>query len=74
MSGTPPDRLAAPVLVAHPAGRSSTRWVVLALLFAASFVAYVLRTNMSIAGERMMTDLGLTQVQLGMVLAAFAWG
>ena len=46
----------------------------LALLFAASFVAYVLRTNMSIAGERMMTDLGLTQVQLGMVLAAFAWG
>ena len=29
---------------------------------------------MSVAGERMMGDLGLTQVQLGAVLAAFAWG
>jgi ACS family glucarate transporter-like MFS transporter len=46
----------------------------LALLFAASFVAYLLRTNMSVAGERMMGDLGLTKVQLGAVLAAFAWG
>jgi len=59
---------------ARPAGRSSIRWRILGLLFAASFVAYILRTNMSIAGERMMRDLGLSQVQLGMVLAAFAWG
>jgi MFS transporter, ACS family, glucarate transporter len=29
---------------------------------------------MSVAGERMMRDLGLTQVQLGVVLAGFAWG
>jgi ACS family glucarate transporter-like MFS transporter len=29
---------------------------------------------MSIAGESMMTDLGLSTVQFGMVLAAFAWG
>jgi MFS transporter, ACS family, glucarate transporter len=36
-------------------------------------VAYLLRTNMSVAGERMMGDLGLTQVQLGVILAAFAW-
>ena len=62
------------MLSARPAGRSTIRWHILALLFAASFVAYILRTNMSIAGERMMDDLGLTQVQLGMVLAAFAWG
>jgi len=40
----------------------------------ASFVAYVLRTNMSIAGEKMMDDLGLSKIQLGMVLSAFAWG
>lgn len=39
----------------------------------ASIVAYVLRTNMSVAGEHMMRDLRLTQVQLGVVLAAFAW-
>jgi ACS family glucarate transporter-like MFS transporter len=40
----------------------------------ASFVAYLLRTNLSIAGEAMMTDLGLSKIQLGMVLSAFAWG
>jgi len=39
-----------------------------------SFVAYVLRTNMSIAGEKMIADLGLSKIQLGLVLAAFAWG
>jgi ACS family glucarate transporter-like MFS transporter len=53
---------------------SSVRWVILALLFCAGFVAYVLRTNMSIAGKSMMADLGLSQVELGLVLAAFAWG
>lgn len=54
--------------------RSHTRWYILALLFSASFVAYLLRTNMSVAGERMMGDLGLSRIQLGAVLAAFAWG
>ncbi len=50
------------------------RWLILALLFAASFVAYVLRTNMSVAGESIMADLGLSTIQLGAVLSAFAWG
>ena len=54
--------------------RTHVRWSILALLFMASFVAYMLRTNMSIAGENMMTDLGLSTIQLGMVLSAFAWG
>ncbi len=54
--------------------RTHVRWVILALIFIASFVAYVLRTNMSIAGESMMADLGLSKIQLGMVLSAFAWG
>jgi len=54
--------------------RSHVRWVILALLFVASFVAYVLRTNMSIAGENIMADLGLSKIQLGMVFSAFAWG
>jgi len=48
--------------------------VILAILFMASFVAYVLRTNMSIAGESIMAELGLSQIQLGLVLSAFAWG
>lgn len=64
-----------PLTVSHPVGRSSSvRWIILALLFLASFVAYVLRTNMSIAGESVMADLGLSKLQLGTVLAAFAWG
>lgn len=54
--------------------KSSVRWRILALLFCAGFVSYVLRTNMSIAGKSLMTDLGLSQMQLGFVLAAFAWG
>jgi ACS family glucarate transporter-like MFS transporter len=54
--------------------RTHVRWVILALLFMMSFVAYVLRTNMSIAGENIMADLGLSKVQLGMVFSAFAWG
>ena len=53
---------------------TQVRWNILALLVALSFVAYLLRTNMSVAGQRMMGDLGLSQVQLGWVLAAFAWG
>jgi len=53
---------------------SRVRWVVLALLCLVSFIAYVLRTNMSIAGEAMMKDLGFSELQFGMVLAAFAWG
>jgi len=56
------------------APNSYVRWKILALLAFASGVAYVLRQNMSVAGERMMGDLGLTQVQLGIVLGAFAWG
>jgi len=58
----------------NPGRTSHARWRILALLTLASFIAYVLRTNMSIAGERMMGELGLSQVQLGWVLAAFAWG
>jgi ACS family glucarate transporter-like MFS transporter len=40
----------------------------------AGFVAYVLRTNMSVAGAPMAAELGLTHVQLGVVLGGFAWG
>jgi ACS family glucarate transporter-like MFS transporter len=53
---------------------SGVRWVVLALIVLASFIAYVLRSNMSIVSATMMTDLGLTEVQFGMVLSAFALG
>ena len=51
-----------------------TRWIVLAIILLASFIAYVLRTNVSIVGEMMMHDLGMTETQLGMVFSAFAAG
>jgi len=59
---------------AAPAGSSQVRWRILGLLVVASFVPYVLRTNLSIAGPAMIADLGLTEMQLGKVLSAFALG
>lgn len=58
----------------NPSGPTRVRWIVLALICLAGFVGYVLRTNMSIAGEAMIHDLGLSELQLGIVLSAFAWG
>ena len=40
----------------------------------ASFVAYVLRINMSVAGEALATDLAFSRVQLGIVLGALLLG
>ena len=50
------------------------RWVVLGVIILASFVAYILRTNVSIVGESMMLDLGMNEYQLGLVFSAFAAG
>lgn len=50
------------------------RWLVLGVIIFSSFVAYVLRTNVSIVGETMTDDLGMTAVQLGYVFSAFAAG
>lgn len=61
--------------VAHPRNKTSrVRWLIVVGMCLASFVSYILRTNLSIAGETMMSDLGLTQIQLGMVFSAFVWG
>ncbi len=53
---------------------TAIRWRICALMIVVSFVAYLLRSNMSVAGVPMSADLGLSHVQLGAVLAAFAWG
>jgi ACS family glucarate transporter-like MFS transporter len=55
-------------------GYSGVRWAIIALCFLASVIAYLLRINMSVAGTALSDDLGFSQVQLGMVLGAFAWG
>ena len=53
---------------------TAVRWRICALIAIASFVAYLLRANMSIAGAPMAADLGLTPVQLGLVMGGFGWG
>jgi ACS family glucarate transporter-like MFS transporter len=60
-----------PTLARRP---TAVRWRICALMMVVSFVAYLLRTNMSVAGVPMSADLGLSHVQFGAVLAAFAWG
>ncbi len=52
----------------------NTRWFVLSIIVFASFIAYVLRTNVSIVSETMMHDLGMNEYQLGMIFSAFAAG
>jgi len=52
---------------------TSVRWRIVAWIVLASIVAYVLRFNMSVAGPAIMRDLGLSELQLGFILGAFAW-
>ncbi|MEU0074493.1 MFS transporter [Streptomyces sp. NPDC006332] len=44
------------------------------LLFFSYLVAYIDRTNMSIAAPAMKEELGLSQAQIGVLLSAFFWG
>jgi ACS family glucarate transporter-like MFS transporter len=53
---------------------SNVRWRVFLILAAASFVAYVLRSTMSIAAPAMIKDLELTEIQFGWIASAFLWG
>jgi ACS family glucarate transporter-like MFS transporter len=46
----------------------------LVLIVVASFVSYVLRTNLSIVGPGMIAELGMSEIQLGVILSAFALG
>lgn len=50
------------------------RWRILFILALASFISYVLRTNLSFAAPVMMDDLGLNEIQWGWILAAFTAG
>ena len=47
------------------------RTPIFAMLFAFSFTGYVQRQSISVAAERMMPELGLTQVDVGWLLTAF---
>jgi ACS family glucarate transporter-like MFS transporter len=53
---------------------TNVRWIVLALVIFASFVTYFLRSNVSIVGDTMIKDLGLTKAQLGYIFSGWAVG
>ncbi len=53
---------------------SNVRWRILAILMFVSFVSYLLRGNLSIAGPAMVEDLQLTEIQWGWIMAAFPLG
>ena len=58
-----------------PAQRPTfVRWNILAILMFVSFVSYLLRGNLSIAGPAMIEDLQLTEIQWGWIMAAFPLG
>ena len=54
-----------------PHRRPMGRWSVLVALMGFAFFAYVERTSIAVAAERMMPELGITQVELGWLLTAF---
>jgi len=50
------------------------RWRIFGLLFTLGLIAYAQRSSVSIAAERMMPDLHLTQLQIGWIEQAFVIG
>ncbi len=61
-----------------PAGsrwlRARIRWRIFGFMFAFGLIAYVQRTGVTIAAERMMPDLHLSQLQIGWIEQAFVIG
>ena len=50
------------------------RWIILALVVVTGGVSYILRTNVSVIGGTMREDLGISEIQLGLIFSAFAAG
>ena len=47
------------------------RTLIFAMLFGFAFTGYIQRSSISVAAERMMPELGLSQIQIGWVVTAF---
>ncbi len=50
------------------------RWRIFSFLFGFGLVAYVQQKSITVAAERMMPELGLTQLQIAWLEQAFVWG
>ncbi|MEC3608472.1 MFS transporter [Bacillus glycinifermentans] len=58
----------------HPAGRkSSVRWFIVFMLFFVTAVNYADRATLSIVGDTVQHELGLSPVAMGYVFSAFGW-
>ena len=53
---------------------TNVRWRIVATLIFGSAISYVLRYNVSAASASIVSDLGLTEIQFGWILAAFTLG
>ena len=51
-----------------------TRWRLFSVLFLLSFLSYLMRQNIHVAGEFMMPELGISEIEMGWIYAAFIWG
>jgi MFS transporter, ACS family, glucarate transporter len=58
----------------HPLPRLRVRWIIFSYLFSFAFIANIQRTSIAITAERMMPELGVSQVQIGWLLTAFFVG
>ena len=50
------------------------RWRFFSVIFALSFVSYLMRQNIHVAGEFMMPELGISELEMGWIFASFIWG
>lgn len=58
----------------HPAGRkSSVRWFIVFMLFFVTAINYADRATLSIVGDTVQHELGLSSVAMGYVFSAFGW-
>ena len=60
------------VTAAAPVG--NVRWQMIALTFMVAAVAYLDRSNIAIAAPMLKAELGLSNVELGVVFSAFSLG
>lgn len=57
-----------------PPQRIRVRWIIFLFMFAFGFVVYVQQRSLTVAGARMMPELGLSQMQLGWLEEALLIG
>lgn len=64
---------AEPAPVPRPSGVTHARYVVVLMLFVVSAVNYADRATLSIAGDALSRELGLSTVAMGYAFSAFGW-